>query len=70
MIPTVTGSNAKGEFEGINISKKGGTATVVGNFTIKGNTAGLKYRHHKNVTMSDACTYDSDIAGFAFEKEE
>ena len=66
----VCGTNGKGEFEGVNISKKGGAATVVGNFTIKGNTAGLKYRHHKQVTMSDACTYDSDIANFAFEREE
>ena len=66
----VSGSNAKGEFEGINISKKGNTATVVGNFTIKGNTAGLKYRHHNQVTMSDACTYDTDIVSFAFAREE
>ena len=66
----VSGSNAKGEFEGINISKKGSTATVVGNFTIKGNTAGLKYRHHNQVTMSDACTYDTDIVSFAFAREE
>ena len=66
----VCGTNNKGEFEGVNISKKGGAATVVGNFTIKGNTADLKYRHHKQVTMSDACTYDTDIANFAFEREE
>lgn len=71
------GTNKKGEFEGVNISKKGGTATVLGNFTIKGNTATydgnattLRYRHHKNVTMSADCTYDSDIADFAFEREE
>lgn len=67
---TVQGTNAKGEFEGINISKKGSSAVVLGNFTIKGNTNTLKYRHHKNVTMSDACTYDTDIANFAFEKED
>lgn len=66
---TVLGTNDKGEFEGVNISKKGGSATVLGNFTIKGNTAGLKYRHHKNVTMSSNCKYESDIANFAFEKE-
>lgn len=67
---TVTGSNDKGEFEGINISKKGGTATVLADFTIKGNTTGLKYRHHKQVTMSESCTYDTDIEGFVFEKEQ
>lgn len=67
---TVQGTNAKGEFEGINISKKGSSAVVLGNFTIKGNTNTLKYRHHKNVTMSDACSYDTDIANFAFEKED
>ncbi len=66
----ITGANDKGEFEGINISKKGNSAVVLGNFTIKGNTSTLKYRHHKNVTMSDACTYDTDIANFAFEKEQ
>ncbi len=66
---TVTGSNDKGEFEGINISKKASSATVLGKFTIKGNTSGLFYRHHKAVTMSDACTYDSDIANFAFISE-
>jgi len=65
----IQGSNDKGEFEGINISKKGNTATVLGNFTIKGNT-NVKYRHHKNVTMSVNCTYDTDIANFAFEKED
>ena len=64
----VTGTNDKGEFEGINISKKGSTATVVADFTIKGNTD-VKYRHHKNVTMSADCTYDTDMTGFAFEKE-
>lgn len=67
---TVQGTNAKGEFEGINISKKGSSAVVLGNFTIKGNTNTLKYRHHKNVTMSNACSYDTDIANFAFEKED
>ena len=66
---TVIGSNDKGEFEGINISKKGGSAVVLGNFTIKGNTADLKYRHHKDVTMATACVYDTDITNFAFEKE-
>ena len=60
----------KGEFEGINISKKGGNAVVLGNFTIKGNTDGLKYRHHKNVTMDANCEYDTDIANFAFEREQ
>ena len=65
----IQGSNDKGEFEGINFSKKGGSATVTADFTIKGNTA-VKYRHHTNVTMSDACTYDTDIANFAFEREE
>ncbi len=63
------GANDKGEFEGINISKKGSTATVVADFTITGNSV-AKYRHHKNVTMSDACTYTTDIADFAFESEE
>ncbi len=67
---TVQGTNAKGEFEGINISKKGSSAVVLGNFTIKGNTNTLKYRHHKNVTMDAACVYDTDIANFAFEKED
>ena len=66
----VQGSNTKGEFEGINISKKGGTATVIGDFIIKGNTSGLKYRHHKDVTMSESCTYDTDIIDFKFEKEQ
>ena len=67
---TITGSNSKGEFEGINISKKGNNAVVLGNFTIKGNTVGLKYRHHKNVTMDANCEYDTDIANFAFEREQ
>ena len=66
----VQGANDKGEFEGINISKKGGTATVYGDFTITGNTAELKYRHHANVTMAESCTYSTDIEGFAFEKED
>ena len=66
----ITGSNDKGEFEGINISKKGGSATILGDFTIKGNPTTLKYRHHKLVDMSAACTYDTDIAGFAFEREQ
>ncbi len=66
----VKGTNAKGEFEGVNISKKGSSAVVLGDFTIKGNTKTLKYRHHKNVTMSENCTYSTDIANFAFEKEQ
>ncbi len=65
-----TPAAGKAEFEGINISKKGETATVFADFTINGNTAGLKFRHHKNVTMDSSCTYNSDIEGFAFEKEE
>ena len=65
---TIQGSNDKGEFEGINISKKGNSATVLGDFTIKGNT-NVKYRHHSAVTMSANCTYDTDIANFAFESE-
>ena len=64
---TVTGTNAKGEFEGVNISKKGSAATINGTFNINGNTAGLKYRHHKNVTMGD-CTFTGDVT--AFEREE
>jgi len=66
---TIQGSNDKGEFEGINISKKGGTATIFADFTIKGNTD-VKYRHHKQVTMDATCTYDTDIKDFAFEKEQ
>ena len=66
---TIQGSNDKGEFEGINISKRGGTATIYGDFTIKGNTD-VKYRHQKNVTMDASCTYDTDIKNFAFEKEQ
>ena len=64
---TVQGTNTKGEFEGVNISKKGTTAVVLGNFTIEGNTNSLKYRHHKNVTMSDACTYAGDVTAFESE---
>ena len=64
---TVTGTNDKGEFEGVNISKKGDPATIFADFTINGNTEGLKYRHHKAVTMDPSCTYD--VTGFAFEKE-
>ena len=66
---TIQGRNDKGEFEGINISKKGGTATIFADFTIKGNTD-VKYRHHKQVTMDATCTYDTDIKDFAFEKEQ
>ena len=66
----VRGTNDKGEFEGINISKKAGTATIHANFTIKGNTSGLKYRHHSAVTMGSDCTYDTDIVNFAFEREQ
>lgn len=64
-----TPAAGKADFEGINISKKGGTATVYGDFTIKGNTP-VAYRHHNQVTMDAGCTYDSDIAGFAFEREQ
>ena len=63
----VTGSNSKGEFEGVNISKKGSNAIVNGTFHINGNTAGLKYRYHKEVTMGD-CTFTGDVT--AFEREE
>jgi len=66
---TIQGPNDKNEFECVNISKKANTAVVLGSFTIKGNTTGLKYRYHKNVTMSVGCTYETDITGFAFEKE-
>ena len=66
----ITGNNTKGEFEGVNISKKATTATILADFTIKGNTSGLKYRHHKDVEMSDNCTYDTDIVNFKFEKEQ
>ena len=67
---TVIGTNSKDEFEGVNISKKAGTATIHANFTIKGNTSGLKYRHHSAVTMGSDCTYDTDIVNFAFEREQ
>ena len=50
------GTNAKGEFEGVNISKKGDSAVVFADFTISGNTADLKYRYHKNVTLDASCT--------------
>ena len=62
---TMEGTNAKGEFEGINISKKGSTATVYADFTINGNTANLKYRYHKNVTLDASC-----IGAELFEKEQ
>lgn len=65
----VKGTNDKGEFEGINISKKGNSATIYADFTINGNTDGLKYRYHKNNIMDASCTYDTDMPGFAFEKE-
>lgn len=67
---TVQGTNDKGEFEGINISKKGNSATILADFTIKGNTEGLAYRHHSAVTMSANCTYDTDIENFSFISEE
>lgn len=56
----IQGTTVKTPVEGINISKKGSTATILGNFTIKGNTAGLAYRHHEKVTMSADCQYDVD----------
>ena len=66
---TIQGSNDKGEFEGINISRKNASDAVInGTFTVKGNTDGLKYRHHKDVRMGN-CTYDTDIANFEFESE-
>lgn len=69
----IQGSNDKGEFEGINISEKGGSAedkaVILGDFTIKGNTAGLKYRHNIDAVMSAECTYNTDIRNFAFEAE-
>ncbi len=61
---TIKGSNDKGEFEGINISKKGGSATVFADFTIEGNT-NVKYRYHKNVTLDASCT-----GANLFEREE
>ena len=71
---TVTGVSApnKGHFEGINISKKGSTAIVKGEFTVSGNTAThggtpveLKYRHHTAVTLDPTCT----LNGVTFESE-
>lgn len=71
-------SNDKGEYEGINISKKGGTATILGTFTIGNNKVNgvlstpetLKFRHHKNVTMSDECVYNCTDGSFTgFESE-
>ena len=62
---TIKGSNDKGEFEGINISKKGNTATIFADFTISDNTTGLKYRYHKNVTLDAGCT-----GAELFEKEQ
>ena len=59
------GTNTKGEFEGVNISKKGETATVFADFTISGNTADLKYRYHKDVTLDASCT-----GAELFEKEQ
>lgn len=67
---TIKGSNDKDEFEGINFSRKGTPATILGDFTIKGNTADLKYRYHKEATMSTSCKYDTDIENFAFEQEQ
>ena len=64
----VKGSNDKGEFEGINFSRKGTPATILADFTIKDNTAGLKYRYHAEATMSAACTYDTD--GVVFVQEQ
>jgi hypothetical protein len=66
----ITGTNTKGEFEGVNISRKATPAIILADFTIKGNTSGLKYRHHADVTMGSDCTYDTDIEGFAFEREQ
>lgn len=71
-------SNDKGEYEGINISKKGGTATILGTFTVGNNKVNgvlstpetLKFRHHKNVTMSDECVYNCTDGSFTgFESE-
>ena len=61
----MTGNNTKGEFEGINISKKGNTATIFADFAIEGNTSSLKYRYHKDVTLDASCT-GADL----FEKEQ
>lgn len=71
-------SNDKGEYEGINISRKGGTATILGTFTIGNNKVNgvlstpetLKFRHHKDVTMSDECVYNCTDGSFTgFESE-
>lgn len=59
------GNNSKGEFEGINISKKGSTANVYADFAISGNTESLKYRYHKDVTLDASCT-----GAELFEKEQ
>ena len=64
-----TWDSSKSEFEGINISRKSKNTTILADFVIKGNTNGLKFRYHKDITMSDECTYDTDIENFAFEKE-
>ena len=62
---TVQGNNTKGEFEGINISKKGGVGSVVfADFTISGNTPSLKYRYNKDVILDASCT-----GAQSFEKE-
>lgn len=71
-------SNDKGEYEGINISRKGGTPTILGTFTVGNNKVNgvlstpetLKFRHHKNVTMSDECVYNCTDGSFTgFESE-
>ena len=69
---TITGTRYPGKVdsEGINISKKDGSANITGKFVIKGNTDGLKYRHHEKVTMDASCVYDTDIENFAFEREQ
>ena len=69
---TITGTRSPGKVdsEGINISKKDGSANITGTFVIKGNTDGLKYRHHEKVTMDASCVYDTDIENFAFEREQ
>ena len=62
---TVQGNNSKGEFEGINISKKGGVGSVVfADFTISDNTPSLKYRYNKDVILDASCT-----GAQSFEKE-
>ena len=70
---TVKGTNAKGEFEGVNFSKKGGNGAVINaDITISGNTATydgvateLKYRYHSGAVLG-ACTGDYTI----FEQEQ